>query len=224
MQVNQYLEKMRKDWDQRARENAFHYVANGRDSWTAEEFFQSGEVTVGQDILTDMGNICQGKDPKAMRILELGCGAGRVTRALARIFGSVHGVDISPEMLQRAEGGLADCKNVVLHQGDGWSLDVLGDTRFDFAYSCCVFHHISSYDVMRRYLEDIAKRLVPGGLFKFEVQGCPRVRPEPGDTWLGAPVSEDQAREMAANCGCELRYLTGAGEERMWLWYFKLPS
>ena len=51
--------------------------------WTDEEFFASGEKNVAEEILTDMGNICQGKPPGAMRVLEIGCGAGRVTRALA---------------------------------------------------------------------------------------------------------------------------------------------
>ena len=33
--------------------------------------------------------------------IEIGCGAGRITRALARLFGEVHGVDISGEMVCR---------------------------------------------------------------------------------------------------------------------------
>ena len=53
-------------------------------NWTDDEFFASGEQTVAEEILTDMTNICQGKDPKQMRVIEIGCGAGRVTRALAQ--------------------------------------------------------------------------------------------------------------------------------------------
>src|SRR2546430_5601912 len=92
---SEQLEKMRRDWNDRARENARYYVATGRTDWTDEQFFASGEQQVAEDILTDMENICQGKDPKQMRVLEIGCGAGRITRALAKRFGEVHGVDIS---------------------------------------------------------------------------------------------------------------------------------
>src|SRR5689334_22942355 len=92
--IKEAAERMREDWDRRARENARYYVATGREQWDDAEFFRSGEQTVSEEILTDMINICQGKDPKDMRVLEIGCGAGRVTRALSKVFGEVHAVDI----------------------------------------------------------------------------------------------------------------------------------
>src|SRR5207248_3103852 len=105
------LEKMRRDWDARARENARYYVKTGKEQWTDDEFFRSGEQTVREEILTDMINICQGKDPKQMCVLEIGCGAGRITRALASLFGEVHGVDVSGEMISKARVALADRPN-----------------------------------------------------------------------------------------------------------------
>ena len=54
------LEKMQRDWDARARENARYYVATGNAEWSDEEFFASGEQAIAEDILTDMTNICQG--------------------------------------------------------------------------------------------------------------------------------------------------------------------
>ena len=106
------LNKMRQDWDERARENARHYVATGQTEWTDEAFFASGEKAIAEQLLNDMGNVCQGKDPKAMRVLEIGCGAGRLTRALAKLFGEVHAVDVSGEMVERAQvgaGRLSEC-------------------------------------------------------------------------------------------------------------------
>ena len=64
-------------------------------------------------------------------------------------------------------------------------------------------------------------RWSPGDLFKFEVQGCAEVNSAVGETWLGMPFSEQQAQQLAHECGFELRYHTGAGEERFWLWFFK---
>jgi hypothetical protein len=40
------LEKMRRDWDERARENARFYVNTERTDWTDDEFFASGRTTV----------------------------------------------------------------------------------------------------------------------------------------------------------------------------------
>jgi hypothetical protein len=67
------LELMEHDWDTRARENARHFVATGKDDWTDEEFFASGDRAVADHILTDMVNVCQGKSPDRMRVLEIGC-------------------------------------------------------------------------------------------------------------------------------------------------------
>src|SRR5262245_32260162 len=106
------LEKMRRDWDKRARKNARYFVNTGKEEWSDDEFFRSGEQTVTEEILTDMINICQGKDPKQMRVLEIGCGAGRITRALAGLFGEAHGVDVSGELVSMARAALADRRDV----------------------------------------------------------------------------------------------------------------
>ena len=122
LDVEQQLQKMRKDWDQRARENARHYVNTANTAWSDEEFFASGERTVAEEVLTDMGNICQGKAPGEMRVLEIGCGAGRVTRALAKIFGEVHAVDVSGEMVRLATEALRDFPRASIYQNNGKDL------------------------------------------------------------------------------------------------------
>ncbi len=49
------------DWDQRAQENARHYVQNEVQEWDAREFFRSGEINVANEILPDMRLICGGQ-------------------------------------------------------------------------------------------------------------------------------------------------------------------
>jgi cyclopropane fatty-acyl-phospholipid synthase-like methyltransferase len=217
----QQLELMRRDWDSRARENARYYVNTEREDWTDEQFFESGERTVFEEVLTDMTNICQSKLPSKMRVLEIGCGAGRVTRALARLFGEVHGVDISGEMVAQARRALASTPNAHVHQNNGRDLAVLGDQVFDFAFSTIVFQHIPSREVIENYVREVHRLLRPGALFKFQVQGDATVHSTPGDTWLGVPFTDQQAVEMAERCGFEPRYRHGAGQQYFWLWYFK---
>jgi SAM-dependent methyltransferase len=222
MTVQEQLAKMRDDWDRRAAENARHYVATARDTWTDDEFFQSGEETVRDYILTDMENICQGRDPSCMRVLEIGCGAGRVTRALARRFGHVYGVDVSGEMIDRARHALADFPNAHVYRNSGQDLDVLpDDVTFDFAFSCIVFQHIPSHDVIRSYILEASRRLTPGSLFKFQLQGADGLPADPADTWLGAAFTEPMARAMADDANFEMRYAHGAGTQDFWLWFFR---
>lgn len=231
------LEKMRQDWDQRARENARFYVASGREEWTDEEYYRSGEINVEREILTDLGNVCQGREPARMKVLEIGCGTGRITRALARHFGEVYGVDISAEMVRRAGRALRGFRNAHVFQNNGRDLSVvrrrgfskllehlgiLAPLQFDFAFSYIVFQHIPSREVIENYVREVHRLLRPGALFKFQVQGCPRVD-SLDDSWVGAPFTEAEAREMAEKCGFEMRYNHGAGEQYYWLWFFKKP-
>lgn len=224
IRLEEQLRRMERDWDERARENARYWVATGKRDWTDEEFFESGRRTVAEQILNDMINICQGKAPREMRVLEIGCGAGRVTRALAEVFGEVHGVDVSGEMIRRAEEACRGFSNVRLYKNNGMDLSVLPPVEFDFAFSSIVFQHIPSLAIIENYVREVHRVLRPGGLFKFQVQGDPTLETSPEDTWLGVPVSDEEAVAMAERCGFEARYRHGAGTQYFWLWYFKRPE
>ncbi len=215
------LDKMRRDWDERARENARFYVNTERTDWTDAEFFASGERTVAEEVLTDMINICQGREPSAMRIIEIGCGAGRITRALAKRFGEVYAVDVSGEMVAQARQACAGLPNARIFQNNGMDLSILPDIGYDFAFSTIVFQHIPSREIIVNYVREVGRLLKPGALFKFQVQGDSSISTEPDDTWLGVPFSDEQACAMAEACGFEPRYRHGAGEQYFWLWFFK---
>jgi ubiquinone/menaquinone biosynthesis C-methylase UbiE len=215
------LLKMQREWDARAKENARFYVNTAQEKWKDEDFFESGRATVREEILTDMTNICQGMDPKAMTVLEIGCGVGRVTRALAEVFGTVHAVDVSGEMVRQAREGNRDVPNAHFYRNNGTDLTVLGNIQVDFCFSSIVFQHIPSREVIDRYVAEVQRLLKAGGLFKFQVQGDATLETAEGDTWLGVPFSDEQAVEMAERNGFDPRYRHGAGEQYFWLWFFK---
>jgi ubiquinone/menaquinone biosynthesis C-methylase UbiE len=219
--LDDLLKKMEREWDQRARKNALYYVNTERADWSEEEFFQSGRREIEEQILNDMGNICQGKDPGQMRVLEIGCGAGRVTRPLSEVFGEVHGVDVSGEMVAQARQALADRPNAFLYKNNGLDLSVLGDLKFDFAFSIVVFQHIPRHEVVESYVREVHRVLRPGALFKFQLQGDLRVQNSPDDTWIGAPFSDLQVVEMGRRCEFDPRYRSGAGEQYFCVWFFK---
>jgi SAM-dependent methyltransferase len=215
--------RMREDWDARARTEGRYFIATGRETWTDDEFFASGEENVRQHILTDMENICGGMEPRTMRVLEIGCGAGRLTKALAAIFGEVHGVDVSPEMIRLGREKLSGVGNVRLHVNNGVDLSVVPDVPFDFAFSFIVFQHVPEKEIIESYVREVQRVLRPGSLFKFQVEGGPAAN-GPADTWRGVSFTEAELRELATRTGFELRYTEGAGTQYFWLWMFKPSS
>ena len=221
--TNSLLEKMRRDWDRRARENAPYYVHTGSQEWESDAFFQTGEKNVAEHIFNDTENICQGLEPKAMTVLELGCGVGRMTRALAGYFGHVHAVDVSDVMIRLARGNLAEFTNVSFHLNNRARLASIADASVDFAFSYLVFQHIPAREIMESVLLETARMLAGGRLFKLQVQGSTEIEGgrDPSDTWLGASVSKQQAFDMANRSGFELRYDVGEGQAEYWLWMFK---
>jgi len=189
-------------------------------------------ITLEEEVLNDLGNICQGKNPKQMRVLEIGCGAGRVTRAFAGYFGEVYAVDISREMVRQAREAVAGFPNSYIFQNNGkdlsavrlrwWHRFGMGEPpQMDFAFSFMVFQHIPSRTIIENYVREVHRLLRPGGLFKFQVQGAPNVQEDKGHSWVGVTFSEKEAREMAERCGFEMRYQYGAGDQYYWLWFFK---
>ena len=228
--ISKHLAKMREDWDQRARENARHYVVTGQSQWTDEEFYQSGILTLEEEVLNDLTNICQGRDPREIKVLEIGCGAGRVTRAFAGFFGQVYAVDISREMVRQARRAVQGFPNARIFRNNGKDLSVvcdhwwnrlgIGRVQVDFAFSFMVFQHIPSREIIESYVSEVSRLLRPGGLFKFQVQGNPLVDETEG-TWVGVTFNEADARALAERNGFELRYQYGAGDQYYWLWFFK---
>ena len=188
---------MAEDWDKRAQESARFYIAP--DDWESEEEFErSGEREVEEYVLQGLA-----LSPDS-RVLEIGCGIGRLLRPMAGRFAEVHGVDISAEMVKRGRAGLSDLSNVHLQQTDG-SLAAFPDQYFDFCYSWRVFLHVPRKEFVLQYFQEAARVLKPGGVFRFDVakdDGEGGRRDEAG-TWFGVVFSEDELRGALAVCGLE---------------------
>ena len=180
---------MRKDWDKRARQNAEYYIVNSSKEWKDRDFYRTGEINVATDVMPDMYRICGGKQsPLDLTALEIGCGVGRMTRMLGRIFGHVTAVDVSKEMIDRGRINLADLHNVTLILGDGASLSAVPDESQDFAFSCIVFQHIPSTEVIASYCREVRRVLRPGSPFKFQVNGVVWDRQETPPEYLDGGV------------------------------------
>jgi hypothetical protein len=103
-----------------------------------------------------------------------------------------------------------------------WDLFSAGERlEFDFAFSCLVFQHIPSREVIENYVAEVHRLLRPGALFKFQVQGATTSATGGDSSWVGCSFSPEDARTLAESKGFELRYEKDAGEQYYWLWYFK---
>ena len=214
--------RMRSEWDERARENAEYYVANSTKTWNPRDFFRTGEVCVAREILPEMLRICQGeRSPLDLRVLEIGCGVGRMTKMLARVFGQVTAVDVSREMIERARTNLEPLDNISLVLGDGATLSAIADASHDFAFSFLVFQHIPAREVIASYCREVHRVLKPGSLFKFQVQGSSWDRSAPPDTWSGVSITGADAAALCRETGFTFEHSSGAGSQYFWLWFRK---
>jgi SAM-dependent methyltransferase len=99
--------------------------------------------------------------PKRARVLEVGCGTGPVSRALAELVpdGSVVGVDPSPVFLERARELAAAHENLSFAEGDARSLP-LDDRSFDAVVFHTTLCHVPESE---RALAEAYRVLAPGG-------------------------------------------------------------
>lgn len=99
-------------------------------------------------------------DPEA-RWLEVACGPAMVGRAVATRVGSLHGVDLTPAMIEKAreEADREDLGKVEFSLGDATALE-LEDASFDGAITRFSLHHIPA---PQRVVEEMARVVRPGG-------------------------------------------------------------
>jgi ubiquinone/menaquinone biosynthesis C-methylase UbiE len=76
-------------------------------------------------------------------VLDIGCGTGRVMEHVAPFCREVHGIDISPTMVEQGRARLAHLPNVHFHLGNGYDLAGFGDGSFDVVYSVVALQHMS---------------------------------------------------------------------------------
>jgi len=214
------LEQMRREWDARARENARHYVATARQQWSDDEFFRSGAEEVRGLVEDCLADICNARHPAQMRALEIGCGAGRMTLPLSRLFGHVDAVDVSAEMIEQAREAIRECPNVEVHLNNGADLSMFPNEHFDFAISAVVFQHIPRRAIVESYIRETHRVLRPQSIFKFQVQGFP-ISEAQADTWVGVGFTEEQMQTIAAGAGFQIKASYGAGTQYYWLTFVK---
>jgi SAM-dependent methyltransferase len=99
--------------------------------------------------------------------LDLGCGIGRFSAALAPRLRRLHGTDISPKMIAAARRRCAHLPNVRFTRASGYDLFRFKDGSFDLVLAADSFPYIfqGGPDLVSIHFMEIARVLKPGGDF-----------------------------------------------------------
>jgi ubiquinone/menaquinone biosynthesis C-methylase UbiE len=211
-------EAMKRDWNARARENAKWFITTVSQDQSEADFDATGRAEVENWLLAELPLILQGRQARELRVLEIGCGIGRMTRHLAAVFGEIVAVDISGEMIRQARARLGGLGNVRFAETSGTDFKELPDDYFDLAFTVYVFQHVPSVEVIRSNIIDAFRTLRPGGLLKFHTNGItvPDFERVEKDTWVGVSFPEKEIRCLAAELGAQLVSIFGAETPYCW--------
>jgi SAM-dependent methyltransferase len=130
--------------------------AQGTAPWKDEEFYALGESD-WRDFEPHWRRY--GYTPGTF--VEIGCGAGRITNQLSRVFERGHALDVSEDMTRYAAAHVPS-QNIQWHVTKGLAIP-LEDNLADGAFSCHVLQHLPSPEAGYAYFREIMRTLKPGG-------------------------------------------------------------
>lgn len=124
--------------------------------WTNEEFYALG-ISDWRDF--ELRWRRYGYTPGVF--LEIGCGAGRITKQLSAAFECGHALDVSDAMIHYAAEHV-HAQNVDWHVTQG-TIIPLQDNAVDGAFSCHVLQHLPDTEAGYAYFREMMRTLKPGG-------------------------------------------------------------
>jgi ubiquinone/menaquinone biosynthesis C-methylase UbiE len=128
----------------------------GPSPWTDAEFYALGRSD-WEDFLAQWKTF--GCNPG--HCIEIGCGAGRLTRHLAETFQSVTGLDVSEDQIAYAQSRI-DRPNIVFRVTDGVQFPS-GLPSATAVFSAHVFQHFDAVSDAERVFREVFRVLSPGG-------------------------------------------------------------
>jgi ubiquinone/menaquinone biosynthesis C-methylase UbiE len=130
-----------------------------RQAQTFEVWAENVDADVGARFGAALGNAASG------RLIDVACGPGVVTAALAPNAASVVAFDATDEMLQKAKARCAKAgvSNVEFKNGDAENLP-FADAQFDGAVTRAALHHFAD---PQRAISEMFRVLRPGGVAIF---------------------------------------------------------
>jgi SAM-dependent methyltransferase len=166
--------KSTEEWNDIGRvPNLYYHILSWPDKretgWTKEDFYATGV----QDWADFAGHWRHYDSGLSGTCIEIGCGPGRLTCALAEDFDRVVGLDVSPEIIDHARGVVPE--NVSLELVSGSEIPVADGTA-NGVFSLAVLQHLETFEVVRGYLRESYRALAPGGSLMLNISLARRPR------------------------------------------------
>jgi SAM-dependent methyltransferase len=218
---------MKSDWNDLARKDAPWYIimGEGRDDAT----FRASGHRDAAEIYDAVAAHLRARE----RVLEIGCGIGRLLEPMGEHFRELYGVDVSGEMVRQGRERMARLPSVRLEEVDGTGSLPFDENAFDLGYSFITFHHIPHKEVVIRYIEEVRRVLVPGGIFRFHLFGRPegawqtvRETFTKKSTWRGCKFTHREILAVTQQAGFEVvesRYIEPELERPQHFWEKAIP-
>jgi SAM-dependent methyltransferase len=157
------FDKVSRDWTRLGETDplwAVHVVPDKRGGrWDPAQFLATGEAVVS-GVMAWLDRL--GLPTRFHRVLDFGCGAGRLTQALAGRADSVVGVDVAEPMLAVARD-LDPAGRCEFVHNDRADLRAFADGEFDLVFSELVLQHLPR-PAIDAYLAEFLRVLRSGGL------------------------------------------------------------
>ena len=133
--------------------------------WNPDAFFATGEPEV-QRVFSNLEHL---KRPLEFeKVLDFGCGVGRLAGYFLKKFAHYTGVDISPSMIARAKGWNCALENADFQLNDRSDLSLFDSDSFDLIYCNLVLQHMDP-QYSRKYIEEFVRIVKPEGLIVFQI-------------------------------------------------------
>jgi ubiquinone/menaquinone biosynthesis C-methylase UbiE len=156
--------------------------------------------------ILDLAHLAEGES-----VLDVGCGTGSLALAAKRRVGTsgvVHGIDASPEMVERARSRARRAGlDVRIEEGAAQALE-LPDASVDAVFAMLVLHHLP-HDALVGTGSEIRRVLRPGGRFlavdiDLDDARNPRRSPHAHAHRIGAHFDLDDIATLVAHVGLEV--------------------
>jgi len=156
--------------------------AGNAGAWTAQEFLALGA--------SDFADVLRHWEQYGLyrgRCVEIGCGAGRMTKQLADVFDRVVALDVSPDQVARAKELLGPVAQKVEFRIVQEAVIPEPDGSCDAMFSCHVLQHLPGMRAVASYLRESHRVLRPNGsaCFHLPVPGAHLTSPQ-SDLWYWA--------------------------------------
>ncbi len=165
-----FVARNKKEWEELASLDPLWSILSDPEKrfckWEVSDFFETGIKEI-EAILGKAGSL--GYPERRRKVLDFGCGVGRLARGLSENFSEYYGVDISEEMVNLARQFNGNAYNCWFILNPSGNLRIFPDNHFDMVYSNIVLQHLPHTGQIRSYIREFIRLLTPAGLIVFQL-------------------------------------------------------